>query len=566
MKGKLRYIGIAIGLLLLVLIALPFLINVNVFRPVIEQRLSASLGRKVHVGDLSLSILKGTLTAGNLSIAGNPGFSQAPFLTARSLRIGVELWPLVTSKTLNITGITIEQPEVVLMRNAQGDWNFAAPAGSSSKASAPTAGSDPTNASSKSQHPASPAGKSQTEYTVARLALEQGRVVIGSKDARDRIVYNNVNLEASNVSQMAEFPVYLTADLPGGGSFSLKGRIGPLNQSDVTLSPLQANLTLNDLDLSKTGLMGPRASSGGFADVTATFQSQAGRARAQGSVRTTKLQLAKGGGPSGVPLNLDFQLDYDLFRKTGVVNHGVVKIGKAVSRLSGTFRRQGGTTVVDFKLNGENLPVQDLQAALPAFGLILPKGSSLQAGTINASLISQGPLDKLITTGNVGLFDATLSGFDIVSKMAALPAFSGIAKGAPDTSIRKLTSDVRVAPGGTEATNVELVIPAIGQLNGGGTISSSNALNLKMVATLSAQSGLASTLGTLTGRRLSKDARIPFYVQGTKSEPKFVPDARGIVAGLIESRVGTTPDNNPQTLRLPDALGRILNSAKKKTK
>lgn len=37
MKGKLRYIGIPAGVLLVILVALPFFINVNSFRPAIEQ-------------------------------------------------------------------------------------------------------------------------------------------------------------------------------------------------------------------------------------------------------------------------------------------------------------------------------------------------------------------------------------------------------------------------------------------------------------------------------------------------------------------------------------------------
>ena len=124
MKAKLRYIAIAVGVLLLILIALPFLISVNFFRPVIEQRLSAALGRKVEVGNLSLSIFSAALAAENLSISDDPAFNKSPFLTARSFKVSVELWPLILSKNLNITGLTIEKPEVILLRNRQGQWNF----------------------------------------------------------------------------------------------------------------------------------------------------------------------------------------------------------------------------------------------------------------------------------------------------------------------------------------------------------------------------------------------------------------------------------------------------------
>src|SRR5207248_11185907 len=96
-------------LAVLVLIA-PFLIPVNQFRPTIEEKASAALGRKVLLGDLSLSLLSGSLAAENLSIGEDPKFSSAPFLTARSLKVGVELMPLIFSKTLNITGVPSTRP------------------------------------------------------------------------------------------------------------------------------------------------------------------------------------------------------------------------------------------------------------------------------------------------------------------------------------------------------------------------------------------------------------------------------------------------------------------------
>jgi uncharacterized protein involved in outer membrane biogenesis len=63
MSRTLRNILIAVGILVVILIVVPFLIPVNRFRPTIEEKASASLGRKVQIGDLSLSLLGGALTA-----------------------------------------------------------------------------------------------------------------------------------------------------------------------------------------------------------------------------------------------------------------------------------------------------------------------------------------------------------------------------------------------------------------------------------------------------------------------------------------------------------------------
>ncbi len=550
MKLKFRYIATVVGVLLLILIALPFFISVNSFRPAIEQHLSSALGRRVQVGNLSLSIFSGALSAENLSISDDPSFSKSPFLTARSLKIAVELWPLITSKTLTVTGLTIEKPEVVLVRNSEGKWNLSTLA---------------TGSRSSSQPPVTnPGGSAPPEFTVAKLKLEQGRVTIGSTVSDKKTVYDNLELEASNLSLQSRFPVVLTANLPGG-SFKVDAGVGPINQTDTSLSPLDAKVTISSLDLAKTGFVDPSGGIAGIVDVTNTLHSKNGKARAQGSVKMDKAQFVKGGAASGVPLNMDFNIDHDLPRNAGVLSQGTLKIGNAASRLSGTFDRRGESTVLDLKLYGQNLPVQDFQAALPAFGVILPKGSSLQTGTFTVNLKIQGPLDKLVTTGDVGLFNAKVAGFDMGSKLATLSAFSGIQKSGGDTSIQKLTSNVRVAPEGIQATHLDLVMPAIGQLNGGGTISPSNALNLKMVATLSAQSGLASAVGSVTGRSMSKNARIPFMVQGTMSDPKFVPDVGGMVGDAAESELERALGKDPQTKGLTDALGGLLGK-KKKTK
>ena len=92
-------------LLLLAVAALPFLIDPNTFRPMLEARLSQALGREVKLGELKLSILSGSVTANDLSIADDPAYSRTPFVQAKSLAIGVEVWPLITSRQLHVTGL-----------------------------------------------------------------------------------------------------------------------------------------------------------------------------------------------------------------------------------------------------------------------------------------------------------------------------------------------------------------------------------------------------------------------------------------------------------------------------
>src|SRR5258706_6019597 len=124
MKTALKVIGIVIAVLIVVAIALPFVVNVNSFRPQIESRLSEALGRPVTVGNLSLSILSGGVGADQLAVADDPKFSNAPFIKAKSLKVGVEMLPLIFNKQLNITEIVIDEPETALLRNQAGVWKF----------------------------------------------------------------------------------------------------------------------------------------------------------------------------------------------------------------------------------------------------------------------------------------------------------------------------------------------------------------------------------------------------------------------------------------------------------
>jgi len=124
-KRWLRVVGVAVAAFLLLLVVLPFLINVNSFRPKIESEATNALGRQVKLGDLSLSILTGTVGVSDISIADDPAFSKSPFITAKSLKVGVELMPLIFSKQLKVTGIALNQPQITLLNAANGTWNFA---------------------------------------------------------------------------------------------------------------------------------------------------------------------------------------------------------------------------------------------------------------------------------------------------------------------------------------------------------------------------------------------------------------------------------------------------------
>ncbi len=131
MRHILKGIGIFLGVVIVAVVSVPFLINVDQFRPALQSELSAALGREVKLGNLSLQILAGEVAADDLSVADDPAFGKPAFLQAKALHVGVELWPFIFSRKLIVTDLAIDQPEIALVQAPSGDWNFSSLGGKS---------------------------------------------------------------------------------------------------------------------------------------------------------------------------------------------------------------------------------------------------------------------------------------------------------------------------------------------------------------------------------------------------------------------------------------------------
>ena len=569
MKRQHRIILLIFGILIVVLLIVPFLISANQFRPKIEEKASAALGRKVILGNLSLSLLSGSLAAEDVSISDDPRFSSSPFVTAKSLKVGVELVPLIFSKTLNITGITIENPQVTLLRSAAGQWNYSSLGGSSAKATPKqtVAAGTPSNSSS-----------SPADLSIKKFELKNGQVIIGSTGSPKRSTYNHVNVTASGFSMISKFPFNITADLPGSGKFQLDGNAGPVDRADTSLSPLDAKLNVSSLDLASAGFLDRSLGLGGLLDLNANLDSQNGEAATKGAAKLSKALLIAGGSSASQPLTVDFNTKYDLRKNAGVLEPSTLKIGNAAAHLNGTYQTASEATLLNIKLEGQNMPARDFESFLPALGIKVPKGATLQAGTLDTNLKLSGPINRIVTAGNVGLFGAKLAGFDLGSKMAAISSLAGIRTGT-DLQIEKLTSDVRMAPDGLRAQNFIAVVPALGNLVGSGNIDSKNNLDFKMAAVVTNALGapgspVSTGMGMISkftggGAGCKGGMTVPFRVQGTTSDPKFVPDVGGLASEMLKSQLGCTGSSTSGATKgqsPADAVGGLIDLLGKKKK
>ncbi|HET9182110.1 MAG TPA: AsmA family protein [Candidatus Angelobacter sp.] len=548
MKRLLTIVGIVIAVLIVVVLALPLFINVDTFRPDLEKSLSSSLNRQVKIGKLSASLFSGGASADQISISDDPAFSKGPFLQAGSLKVGVHLMPLIFSRRLEVTGITVERPEIVLLKNAAGKWNYSTLGTSSSQTK---------QSSSKGNGPA---------ISVEKFEIVDGKVRVGESSgnkAGHEHVYNNVNLTAKNISLNSVIPFTLTANTPGGGSLKLDGQAGPLNNQDSTRTPLDAQVTLDHADLASTGFIDPSSGLAGSLDFNGHLKSDGSKIHSDGKIKTSNLRVIKGGAPAKAPVALDYRSEYNLQSQNGQLSADL-HTGNSTASANGTLEARGADTIGHMKLQGKNMAVNDVQALLPAFGVVLPSGASLQGGTINMDMTAEGPLDRLVITGPLAISGTHLTGFDLGSKLGAVAALTGI-KSSPDTLIQTVSSALRVAPEGIRADNILLDVPSMGTLSGNGTIGSNNSLDFKMLLKLSKTSG--GLLGNLTPVSTAlQNKGVPFLIQGTTQNPKFLPAIGSQAKGLAQGLLGAAKGNNlqgQQKQNLKGILGGLLNKKKK---
>jgi hypothetical protein len=109
-----------------------------------------------------------------------------------------------------------------------------------------------------------------------------------------------VSIAVRNFAFDAQFPFTFSANLPSGGSLKLTGNAGPINPTDASLTPLQAQVSVKQLDLAAAGIAELSPGISGLADFEGTVTSDGQEVKTTGAVEAEKLKLVQSaGGASG---------------------------------------------------------------------------------------------------------------------------------------------------------------------------------------------------------------------------------------------------------------------------
>jgi AsmA protein len=510
----------AIALPLLTAGAIRLFVDANTFRPMIESRLTAALSRKVTLGALSLSVMTGSLVATDLAIAEDTGFGQAPFFTAKRLRIGVQMKSLIFDRQLILRSFEVDAPQIHLMRDEDGTWNFSTLSHGASSPNTVQAATLP-------------------DLPVGLITIKGGNATIEKLPVqRNPQIYDHLDVKLEHFSLAEAFPFTVSASLPGDGQVAVSGTVGPINPQDAAATTFDAQVSIRHLDPVVAGYVDPAAGISMIGGLDAHIVSDGMNVTSDGRVHAEHLILLKGGKPAPHPVDIHYQVEHSLKGNRGQVSDLALQTGAVAIHIKGTYQLAANVPVFDLKLLAQSVPVDGLQALMPAVGVKLPNDAVLKGGTLSASFAIKGSAKDNVIVGSYEIRNTQLVGYDLGSKIVGIAALGGIKTG-DTTAIEISRADMRITKSGTESTNIYSVLPALGESTGSGTVSPSGALDYHLISKVTNAKGLnkvgvnilTKLNSTSAAAKPSTAIGIPINITGTAENPVITADVTGLVKG-----------------------------------
>lgn len=503
-KRWVQIAGAIAAVIVLLVVIVPFFVNADTFRPTLESQISSALGRKVTLGHLSFSLLAGSLTADQVAVADDPAFSTSPFFEARSLHIGVSTGALLFERQVHITHLSVDAPQVHLISGRNGVWNFSSlGGGASSHSSSATSGA--------------------SNLSIGELKINNGTVEISSQEKPGKAVrYQKVNLTVHDLSFVTPMPFELSAALPADGTLHLSGSAGPVAKPNAVDTPLHASLQVKQFNPVACGAVPPSSGVSMVADIDGHVASDGHTLTTSGTIKASQLKLSPHGTPAPHPVDVDFKVSQNLGTEAGHVSDLAVHTGALAAHVNGTYQLTPGGATLNLHLSAPGLPIDGVEQLLPAAGIQLPSGSSLQGGTLTANLAITGPAAGPQIAGPVSIDNTELAGFALASKIQGLA--SRTAGGGNGTKIRTLRANLVNTPQSTQVNQIYGDLPDLGTATGNGVVAASGAINFQLLAKLSSTGPLGAAMNSLGGiagqfLRGATTKGIPISITGTSSHP-----------------------------------------------
>ncbi|MGC2697317.1 MAG: AsmA family protein, partial [Candidatus Angelobacter sp.] len=422
-----RKFGIVVLVIVVLLVGaallVPHLIDINQYHGQIQTQLEKHLGRKVSLGNMSLSLFPPSFQVESATITEDQRFQTGrPFATTDKLAVSVKFWPLL-HKEVKVKSLELERPHIELVRDAQGTWNFATlgqeqkPTAAQTQAqTAPHPSTQPTPVAAPTTT-TGPQGKQPAgQLTLANLFISDGQIAITDlQKHQSRAVYDHIDLNVNDFAPEQQFSMKLTAHLPGPGKQAvwLEGKGGPIKQADLINTSFEGTLRLEQVSteaaqkfLNSQSLNGIEAIITGDAKVS----NSGGKLASSGTIKMENARIHS--VDVGYPIALDYDVADDLTSDVIQIHKGNLKLGSTPITISGSINSKPTPAQIDLKLTAANASIGEAARLASALGVAFGKDMDVK-GTVNADIQARGAMDKPAMNGQLSARNLDISGKEL---------------------------------------------------------------------------------------------------------------------------------------------------------
>ncbi len=543
-KRKLVIIGAAVLVLILgVLLILPYVLDIDRYRPAIVEQIKKATGRDVEIESLRLHFLPSVhVSASNFRVKNPSGFPEGDTLLIESINIGVALGSLL-GDNIEVTSVGLDGVELNLLSNEQGRTNY--------DFSPPARGGNPS--------PKESAGSALPISKIDSVTVRDVTVTSGSFYSRQKRVIpgwtlTGLDLDVRGLDPAASDPlrsIETTLDLSsveisspslkqplrfddgeitvanGGANGAFTAALGKLRAdgtlkvADLAKPVADFTLKMNELNTNDLAALAGGAAQAGPAS------GGGGNLLARGSVEVGTLAVP--------PLTLrNFKGQTRIYGNRVEVNPFSLQVfnGRAGGNLSLSTAESSMPASLGLRVEGI-----DVKTALNALN---PGGKNDLTGTFESDgrfglpLSSRNPLAALGGQGTFAVRNGTIPGVNVRGAMTEVAKLIQMDVPQGPIPFEYIRGDFRIADQRVHNSRVELVgekldATASGSFGFDQTLNYSGTGTLKGKGTAPQQQEVnpAKIFGRILGSVAKQTmnisgARVPFTIRGTFADPKFM--------------------------------------------
>lgn len=415
-----RKFGIISGIIILLIIVAVAIFastfDINRYHDTIQADLSQQLGRNVTLGQMNLKIFPPRFVVQDVRISEDPTFNTGkPFVETQELAISVKLLPLL-HKAVEIDSLYLQRPDVELIKNRQGRWNFAslgkhAPA---SPAQQPSQAKSAPPSSQGSPAP-QPSKSNQDQFSLSKLVIQDGQIAAADQQkGTGRSVYDHIDVTLRDFAPGKPFSIEAAAHLPGPNDqqIRLAGSGGPVRQDQPAATPFHGTL-----DLQRVAIANARAfvSSPALAKADGSISGQtkvssdSGKLAASGEMSVQNPRM--NGRDLGFPISAQYNVHDDVSADLLTIDNLNLHIGNTPLLISGTVNSKPTPPQINLCLRANNVSIAEAAKLAAESGAALTPGASA-SGTLEANVEARGPADAPALSGTINGRDIRVSGKD----------------------------------------------------------------------------------------------------------------------------------------------------------